>query len=241
MLSKTSRSALHRRRSSYFRQWSEIGPKGQKGDEGPQGIPGPKGDRGEPGKDGKHGIDGKDGKNILSPSEQNIGWALYDNLNRKSFKLGADQGNDGWISFFVDGEGERTNELFLPKESVGLIFTLYSAASQAVGTEDSFNGYQLKATPAVARQRMITLPLENYDYVGDKFNMRVGYDGMAAEKLAALEQIENGGDVIVLQDFLNNETVRGIIEQQDFVRITSPDRAFNGDGGILYCTIRTVS
>lgn len=92
----------------------EPGPRGQKGDAGPIGLQGPKGEKGEPGRDGK------DGKNILSPSEQNIGWALYDNLDRKFFRLGANKGDDGWVSFFSDGLGKNTNELFLPKESVGL-------------------------------------------------------------------------------------------------------------------------
>lgn len=95
----------------------ERGPVGPKGDTGPQGEQGPKGDKGDPGLNGK---DGRDGKNILSPSEQNIGWALYDNLNRNIYRLGANRGEDGWVNFSVDGNGKNTNEKFLPKESVGL-------------------------------------------------------------------------------------------------------------------------
>lgn len=95
----------------------EQGPRGQKGDPGPKGETGPKGDKGEPGLNGK---DGKDGKNILSPSEQNIGWGLYDSLDKKSFRLGASKGEDGWVSFFVDAAGSQTTEEFLPKESNSL-------------------------------------------------------------------------------------------------------------------------
>lgn len=95
----------------------EPGPRGPQGDQGIQGEPGPKGDKGDPGKNGK---DGKDGRNILSPSEQNIGWACYSNLKPQIYKLGATRGDDGWVSFTVDGKGENTNEDFLPKESVGL-------------------------------------------------------------------------------------------------------------------------
>lgn len=98
----------------------EPGPRGPKGDNGPQGEQGLKGDKGDPGKNGKDGQDGKDGINILSPSMQNIGWALYDNLERKDFRLGASQGDDGWVNFNVDGKGKNTNEFFLPRESVGL-------------------------------------------------------------------------------------------------------------------------
>jgi hypothetical protein len=95
----------------------EQGPRGPKGDAGPQGERGPKGDKGDSGKDGK---DGKDGNSILSPSMQNIGWALYDNLDRKYFRLGANSGEDGWVNFYVDGKGKKTNEDYLPKDSVGL-------------------------------------------------------------------------------------------------------------------------
>jgi hypothetical protein len=95
----------------------EQGPRGQKGDTGPKGDQGQKGEKGDPGKDGK---DGKNGISILSPSEQNIGWALYDNLDTKKIRCGANKGEDGWVSFYVDGKGEYTNEKFLPKESVGL-------------------------------------------------------------------------------------------------------------------------
>ena len=128
----------------------------------------------------------------------------------------------------------------LPKESIAMRFTFYAKAGQQVGQEDSFNGYQLKALPAVRRQRMITLPLENFDFEGDRYNMMTGYEGRAAERLLQLETIESDGDVITLQDFTNNETVRGVIESIRFVRETPPERRFKNFGGIILCTFRTV-
>jgi hypothetical protein len=95
----------------------EPGPRGPKGDSGLRGEQGPKGDKGDPGKDGR---DGKDGISIMSPSMQSIGWGLYDNLDKRYFRLGANNGDDGWVTFFVDAKGKNTNELFLPKDSVGL-------------------------------------------------------------------------------------------------------------------------
>lgn len=92
----------------------DRGQVGPKGDTGSQGEKGPKGDQGVPGKNGKDGI------SILSPSQQNIGWALYANQNKRSIRLGANKGEDGWVRFSIDGLGEETNERFLPKESVGL-------------------------------------------------------------------------------------------------------------------------
>lgn len=127
-----------------------------------------------------------------------------------------------------------------PTESIGLKFTFYSASGQTVGTEDSFNGYQLKALPAVRRQRIYTVPLLNYDFEGDKNNMTVGYEGRAAERLQALESIESNGDVIIFQDFTNNEQVRCVIESTTFIRETPPERRFSGFGGRILLQIRTV-
>ena len=111
------------------------GPKGDKGDPGLSGDKGPKGDKGNPGKDGKDGIDGKDGKSMLSPSGQNIGWACYDNKDKKTINVGANKGEDGWVKFFVDALGENTNEDYLPKESV----TLWNPTNQKI----NFRGLKL--------------------------------------------------------------------------------------------------
>lgn len=91
------------------------GPKGEPGLQGPQGIQGPKGDS------GKDGRDGKDGISMLSPSGQNIGWALYHNHNRKQVMLGATRGDDGWVRLNLDSDGPYTNQKYLPSsESVSL-------------------------------------------------------------------------------------------------------------------------
>jgi hypothetical protein len=98
----------------------EVGPRGEKGEKGDPGEQGLKGLRGDPGKDGKDGKPGLDGKSVLSPSEQQMGWACYDNLNRDSIILGINRGDDGWVKFSVDSLGQNTNELFLPNGCVSL-------------------------------------------------------------------------------------------------------------------------
>jgi hypothetical protein len=93
------------------------------GPQGPQGLTGPKGDRGiqgERGLKGDKGDPGKDGKSVLSPSEQQIGWGYYENLEVKQQKTGIDQGEDGWVNLWVDAKGINTNEKYLPKGHVGL-------------------------------------------------------------------------------------------------------------------------
>ena len=128
-----------------------------------------------------------------------------------------------------------------PQSSLGLRFTLTASAGQLVGTEDKFLGYQLKATPAVKRQRLISLPLMNYDFNEDRNNNISGYIGAALQRLQSLEVVESDGDVIIYQDFTTGEVQRCIVEEQQYSRMTAPDRAFSGDGGVIYCTIRTVS
>ena len=127
-----------------------------------------------------------------------------------------------------------------PKESIALKFTFYSAVGQLVGQEDSFNGYQLKALPAVKRERILSLPALFFDLEEDHLNNVIGYKGRTWERIQALEQIESGGDVIVLQDFRSGEQIRGVIESMKFVGTTPPSRAFAGYGGILTIQFRTV-
>ena len=69
---------------------------------------------------------------------------------------------------------------------------------------------------------------------------QVGYEGAAYDKLVALEAIENVGDTIRVQDYRNNETYNGIIEQIEFINKTPTDKRFSGFGGILVATIRTI-
>ena len=146
---------------------------------------------------------------------------------------------DNTFDFTQDITGMDTQDIY-PKESIALRFTFNAASGQLVGQEDSFNGYQLKALPAVKRQRIITLPLLCYDFEGDRYNMTTGYEGGASERIQALETIESGGDVVVLQDFTNDETVRGVIESITFIRMTPPERRFKGFGGMIVCQFRTV-
>lgn len=93
------------------------GPKGDVGPMGPQGIQGEKGESGKPGKDGKNGLDGK---SVLSPSEQQIGWAYYENKNLKQKRTGVDQGEDGWVTLLIESSSKNNNELYLPAGSVSL-------------------------------------------------------------------------------------------------------------------------
>jgi len=147
---------------------------------------------------------------------------------------------NGSFDFTQDVSGLNAAANDIPQESVALKFTFYPESGQLVGQEDSFNGYQLKALPAVRRERIYTLPLMCYDFEEDRYNMVTGYEGAAIERLSALETIESNGDVVILQDFTNNETVRGVIESISFTREAPSDRRFQGFGGVINLQFRTV-
>jgi hypothetical protein len=103
-----------------------------------------------------------------------------------------------------------------------------------------FKGYQAKATIATPRQRVIRFPVYIYDVETDHFDVMIGYEGRALERLQALEDIEESGDVVTWQDLTTKESRQAVIEQISFTRLTPPDKSFNGFGGVADITIRTV-
>ena len=94
--------------------------------------------------------------------------------------------------------------------------------------------------PASPRERIIKIPLLNYDTETDKYNSTIGYEGRAAQRLAALEDAESSGDVVTWQDFRTGEIQQCLIEEVAFVDTTPPDKRLTGFGGIISLTIRTV-
>ena len=125
------------------------------------------------------------------------------------------------------------------QEYIGYKFILYrDATTNSLGP--IFKGYQAKATIATPRQRVIKFPVFCYDVETDKYNVMVGYDGRAKDRIAQLENIEANGDVVTWQDLQTGESRQVVIEQVTFTRQTPPDRGFSGYGGILDIIIRTV-
>jgi hypothetical protein len=125
------------------------------------------------------------------------------------------------------------------QEYLGFKFTMFRSTSD-VTKGPLFTGYQLKSLPAVPRQRLIQYPVFCYDHESDKFSNEVGYEGSAYARMSQLEQIENVGDTIRVQDFRTGESYLGIIEEMDFINRTPEDKRFSGFGGTLLVTIRTV-
>jgi hypothetical protein len=58
--------------------------------------------------------------------------------------------------------------------------------------------------------------------------------------MVALENIENTGDTVRVEDFRTGEVYIGLIEELDFVNRTPSDKKFSGFGGLLMVTVRSV-
>ncbi len=125
------------------------------------------------------------------------------------------------------------------QEYVAYKFT-FNRDSSTTSTGPIFKGYQAKATIATPRQRNLKFPVYCFDVETDRYNVVSGYEGSSLQRLQILENIEEGGDVVTWQDLTTGETRQVIIEQISFTRMTPPDRRFDGFGGIIEITIRTV-
>jgi len=103
-----------------------------------------------------------------------------------------------------------------------------------------FKGYQIKATIATPRQRLITYPVYNFDTEADRNGVVVGYKGRAYERMNQLEELEQSGDIVLWQDLNTSELRQVQIERTLFTRMTPPSAGFSGYGGIIEVTVRTV-
>jgi hypothetical protein len=126
-----------------------------------------------------------------------------------------------------------------PQEYLSYKFTL-SRSATSTSQGPVFKGYQAKALPATARQRVIQFPVWCYDVETDRYNVKTGYEGRAWERIQLLEDVEKLGDIVNVQDFTTGERVQALIEKVNFMRKTPPSGQFDGFGGLLLITVRTV-
>jgi len=139
----------------------------------------------------------------------------------------------------VDAVEVTTSQPEVAQEFLAYKFTLGRDTTDTA-TGPTFKGYQAKATIATPRQRMIKFPVWCFDVETDRFNTVVGYDGRAYARMQLLEEIEKTGDVLTWQDLTTGESQQAVIEQVTFTRMTPPDKRFDGFGGIIEITVRTV-
>jgi hypothetical protein len=197
--------------------------------------------------------------NLIASGYLQTGYIRYNTLEKKIFKQmqaridttnGAlnlysitSTGDEYNIGTFAQGDNVPEVNISYPtgsQEYLGFKFTL--ARSSTDSTKGPlFTGYQVKSLPAIPRQRLIQYPVMCYDHEMDRFNNEVGYEGSAYDRMSTLESVENVGDTIKIEDFRTGESYIGLIEEMDFINRTPPSTRFNGFGGVLLVTIRSVS
>jgi hypothetical protein len=195
---------------------------------------------------------------LLAEGTIRTGYVRYNTLELKIYKLmqaRVDTTNGGLYIDSIDYAdnfyriGTFAQETEVPEvninypqasqEYLGFQFTLVRSSSD-VTKGPLFTGYQIKALPAIPRQRLIQYPLSCFDHESDHFGVEVGYEGSAYVRMTQLESIENVGDTIRVEDFRTGESYIGLIEELDFRNATPSDKRFSGYGGTLLVTIRTV-
>ncbi len=195
---------------------------------------------------------------LIASGELRTGYIRYNTLEGKIFKILTPRINTSHGAFdmesitaeggafdigtFAQGQTVPDVNISYPvgaQEYLGFRFTMYRDSTDAT-QGPLFTGYQIKALPAIPRQRLIQYPVMCYDHEMDKFNNEVGYEGSAFARMSQLEAVENVGDTIRIEDFRTGENYIGLIEEMDFINRTPTDKRFSGYGGLLLVTIRSV-
>jgi hypothetical protein len=195
---------------------------------------------------------------LIPSGSLRTGYIRYNTLEGKIFKIltpriNTSHGAFGMESITAEGgafdigtfsQGQTVPDVNISypvgaQEYLGFRFTMYRDSNDAT-QGPLFTGYQIKALPAIPRQRLIQYPVMCYDHEMDKFNNEVGYEGSAFDRMSQLEAVENIGDTIRIEDFRTGENYIGLIEEMDFINRTPTDKRFSGYGGLLLVTIRSV-
>jgi hypothetical protein len=201
----------------------------------------------------------EDATKLIAAGYLQTGYIRYNTLEKKIFKqlqARVDTTNGAMnlysitstdveanIGTFAQGDEVPEVNIAYPnsaQEYLGFKFTLNRSTTD-VTKGPLFTGYQVKSLPAIPRQRLIQYPLMCFDHEMDKFNNEVGYQGAAYDRMSQIEAVENVGDTIRIEDFRTGESYIGLIEEMDFINRTPPSQRFNGYGGVLLVTIRSVS
>lgn len=146
----------------------------------------------------------------------------------------------------INTQGEVFEDAFRiqyqPTRHMSVKLTLLAGDSGA--STPVVNSYLVKALPAVAPQRMITLPLLCFDREKAVSGQQYGAVGWANDRLAALQILEDAAEAVVFQDFSTSASSGQIvtIESIRFVQ-NSPPRPNSPDqiGGLLVVQLRTVA
>ena len=200
----------------------------------------------------------EDASTLRTTGYLKTGFIRYGTLEPKNFKRLLARGDYSYGSMTletVDADGTEydhisydssvppvevtTSNPATAQEYVGYKFIMYRDATDNT-KGPTFKGYQVKATIATPRQRVMRFSVYNFDVETDKYNVQVGYEGRAQERILQLEKIEESGDIVTWQDLDTKESRQVQIEGIVFTRTTPPDKNFSGYGGVIDIVVRTV-
>lgn len=101
-------------------------------------------------------------------------------------------------------------------------------------------GWQFKALPGSARQRVFEIPLLCMDFETDQGGQLLGYEGRAGDRLNAFTALAQRGDAVSFQNLSSGESVLALIDAYKFTQKSSPGTNKNNLGGVLYVQLRTI-
>ena len=185
------------------------------------------------------------------------GYIRYNTLENKIFKFLTPRFNtaNGGLSILSIDQNDVTYNLGTFTQGSDLTqvgITYPNGAQQFLGFQFTFSrstlsntagpiftGYQVNTLPSIPRQRLIQYPISMYDHEMDKFGNQTGYEGYTYDRIQTMQNIEDIGDLIKVEDFRTGESYLGLIEEMDFINKTPTDKRYSGFGGLLLVTIRT--
>lgn len=119
-------------------------------------------------------------------------------------------------------------------------FTLNRGATDpTVGAR--LESWQIKALPGVLKQRQITRNFLCFNTMKDRSGQFISGDSQALSILNNIRQMAQRGDVITLQDLVNNTSDQVVIDDYQFSMMAPPGPNKENYGGYLTITMRTVA
>lgn len=95
-----------------------------------------------------------------------------------------------------------------------------------------FTGYQVASIPAPKRSRLVSVPIQVWDWEQDRNGQVTGRAGYAWERLSALEGLESDQATVQFTDYTTGEVRDAYVERVSFTRLTSPFRGQDNAGGV---------
>lgn len=154
-------------------------------------------------------------------------------------------GGETSVLTLSEGGSAQINNVLLqapqgPVEWVQLKLT-FSRSTVDTSTGPEVNGWQFKALPGEARQRIFTIPLLMFDRERDVHGQEVGREGRTLARLEEFERLAQAGDAVQFQDLRTDQSYLVLIDDYRFEQAVPPGTNDSNWGGYLWAKVRTVA